>query len=381
MARMTESETSGHIERDFQQRLIAATPRVLVTPALVAINLCAFAAMTVLGVSALGGRAEEYLRFGANFGPLTTGGEWWRLVTCTFVHFGIIHLAFNLWALWDGGGITERLFGNLRFAAIYFFAGVAGSCASLLWNPQAVSAGASGAIFGVYGALLAYMTAQRGSIPPKTLNRLRISTSTFVVYSLFYGFAQTGIDNAAHLGGLAGGFAMGLILARPLNLAARGTHDTLRVWLAALLAAIVLPSAAWLAPDTSRVYRQAIALQKEIEYFSAEESRLQAMFRELVERNRSGALGNAAVLGRIRGELLPAWNSAVDRLAQVELDPKAPSRPDYELLLRYATTRRNLMAAIADYMESNNPALERRIATLRHDAEDDLKQYRERQKK
>ena len=368
-------------QREFLLRLSTATPRVMVTPALVAINLGVFAIMAALGVSALGGRADEYLRFGANFAPLTTGGEWWRLVTCTFVHFGIFHLAFNLWALWDSGWITERLFGNAWFGAIYFFAGVAGSCASMLWNQQVVSAGASGAIFGVYGALLAYMTVQRGSIPPESLNRLRISTSTFVVYSLFYGFAQSGIDNAAHVGGLAGGFAMGLILARPLDASARRTGIARRVLLAALLAAIALPGAALLTPDTSRVYRQAIELQKEIELFSTEEGRLLAAFRSLVEQTRSGKLGNAKALKQLRADMLPAWNAAVARLARIELDPKAPAHPDYELLLRYAQARRDTMVVIADYMETGNPALERRVGELQHAADDALKLYRERQKK
>ena len=368
-------------QREFLLRISAATPRVMVTPALVAINLGVFAIMAALGVSALGGRADEYLRFGANFAPLTTGGEWWRLVTCTFVHFGIFHLAFNLWALWDSGWITERLFGNAWFGAIYFFAGVAGSCASMLWNQQVVSAGASGAIFGVYGALLAYMTVQRGSIPPESLNRLRISTSTFVVYSLFYGFAQSGIDNAAHVGGLAGGFAMGLILARPLDASARRTGIARRVLLAALLAAIALPGAALLTPDTSRVYRQAIELQKEIELFSTEEGRLLAAFRSLVEQTRSGKLGNAKALKQLRADMLPAWNAAVARLARIELDPKAPAHPDYELLLRYAQARRDTMVVIADYMETGNPALERRVGELQHAADDALKLYRERQKK
>ena len=368
-------------QREFLLRLSTATPRVMVTPALVAINLGVFAIMAALGVSALGGRADEYLRFGANFAPLTTGGEWWRLVTCTFVHFGIFHLAFNLWALWDSGWITERLFGNAWFGAIYFFAGVAGSCASMLWNQQVVSAGASGAIFGVYGALLAYMTVQRGSIPPESLNRLRISTSTFVVYSLFYGFAQSGIDNAAHVGGLAGGFAMGLILARPLDASARRTGIARRVLLAALLAAIALPGAALLTPDTSRVYRQAIELQKEIELFSTEEGRLLAAFRSLVEQTRSGKLSNTKALKQLRADMLPAWNAAVARLARIELDPKAPAHPDYELLLRYAQARRDTMVVIADYMETGNPALERRVGELQHAADDALKLYRERQKK
>ena len=193
-----------HPELTFARQLHAATPRVLVTPALVAINVAVFVTMLAMGVGLFGGRPDELLKFGANFGPLTTGGEWWRLVTCTFVHAGIMHIAFNMWALWDSGYLTERLFGNLWFAAIYLFAGVTGSLASMLWRADAVSVGASGAIFGVFGALLAYTIRQHGSIPAEMTNRLRISTSIFVTYSLFYGFAASGIDNAAHLGGLAG---------------------------------------------------------------------------------------------------------------------------------------------------------------------------------
>ena len=201
MARMSDPVSApADIERNFAQRLSAVTPHAYVTPLIIAANIIVFGVMVALGIQVLGSRADEYLRFGANFAPLTTGGEWWRLFTCTFIHFGIVHLAFNMWALWDSGRLTERLFGNGWFAALYVFAGLCGSSASMFWNQEVISGGASGAVFGIFGALLAYMTVERGSIPPATLNRLRVSTSTFVVYSLFYGFVQSGIDNAAHLG-------------------------------------------------------------------------------------------------------------------------------------------------------------------------------------
>lgn len=367
-------------EQKFQQRLAATTPRVLITPALIAINIAVFIVMAALGISVLGGRADEYLRFGANFAPLTTGGEWWRLLTCTFVHLGIVHLAFNLWALWDSGWITERLYGNAWFAALYLFAGVAGSSASMLWNQHAVSAGASGAVFGVYGALLAYLARERGSVPQAALNRLRISTSTFVVYSLFYGFAQSGIDNAAHLGGFAAGFAMGLIFARPLDPSVRRTGNAGRALLAALLVAAALPTAALLTPDTSRIYRQALALQREIDTFSAEAGRLIAAFKGVVDQARAGKISEAEALRELRATILPAWNAAVAQLAGVELDAKAPSRPNYELLLRYASARRDMMAALADYMETGNPEFERKVGELRAQADDALRQYRELQK-
>lgn len=366
---------------EFLRQLHAATPLVVVTPILVALSTVVFLVTAALGIGVMGGRADEYLRFGANFAPLTTGGEWWRLITCIFVHFGIVHLALNMWALWDSGHLAERLFGNAWFAVLYLFAGAAGSLASLWWNQQVISAGASGAVFGVFGALLAYMTVQRGSIPPATFNRLRVSTSVFVTYSLFYGFVQAGIDNAAHLGGLAGGFVMGLIAARPLAPQLRRRADTPRILLAALLAAVTLPTAAWRVPDISRVFRQAIALEKETTAFNAELARLLSAFQDIVRRSQNGQMSNADVLKTLRADMQPEWDAAVARLARVELDVKAPLRKDYELLLRYAMARRDMVKAAADFLESNDPVHEQKMAELREQADAALNQYRLRQKK
>jgi len=381
-AAMTEDTAQSQQEQQaFLHRLYAATPQVFITPVIVALNLIAFIVMIAMGVEVLGGRPDDYLRFGANFGPLTTGGEWWRLVSCTFVHYGILHLVFNMWALWDSGRLAERLYGNGWFVALYLFAGVAGSIASLLWRNEAISVGASGAVFGVFGALLAYTTRQRGSIPQAFMNRLRISTSIFVSYSLFYGFAASGIDNAAHLGGLAGGFLMGLIAARPLATTARAAGHWRRIGLALVTAAVVLPLAAHFAPDTSRVYRQALDLQKAIDIFAEDEKKLSAAFEAVVERARENKFDDDATLKLLRGELLPAWDAAIARLAAVELDAKAPLRRDYDILLRYANARRDMTAALANFMEAGTPAsrdlfLQKRIAT-----EAALKEYRARQEK
>ena len=381
MARMSDPVSApAEVERNFAQRLSAVTPHAYVTPLIIAANIIVFAVMVALGIQVFGGRADEYLRFGANFAPLTTGGEWWRLFTCTFIHFGIVHLAFNMWALWDSGRLTERLFGSGWFSALYVFAGLCGSSASMFWNQEVISGGASGAVFGIFGALLAYMTVERGSIPPATLNRLRVSTSTFVVYSLFYGFVQSGIDNAAHLGGLAGGFVMGLLLARPLDGLQRARGRWRRAALAIVLAGVTLPTAALYTPDTSRIYREARTLQKEIDVFTAEEKRLQTTFMTIVEQARAKKIDPPTALNRLKVDILPAWDAAVARFARVELDAKAPSRKDYDLLLRYATARRDGMHAVAAYLATDDPALERRISEQREIAADALKQYQARQK-
>ncbi len=377
----TDAAQDHHTELAFLQQLREATPRVVVTPALIALNLIVFGAMAAAGVAVLGGRPDDYLKFGANFGPLTSGGEWWRLVTCTFLHAGILHLLFNMWALWDSGHLTERLFGNAWFVAIYLFAGVCGSLASMLWRNEAVSVGASGAIFGVFGALLAYTIRQRGSIPPSMMNRLRISTSIFVTYSLFYGFAAAGIDNAAHLGGLAAGFVMGLIVARPLEPGARAAGQTKRIGLAVLLAAIALPGAALYAPDTSRIYSQALALQKAIDAFAADERKLSASFDEIVKRARDSKLEDKSALKDLRENLLPAWNDAVARLAALELDPKAPLRKDYDILLRYAHARRDMTAALANFLDAGTPESRQDFLDKRATTETALGEYRDRQAK
>ena len=99
------------------------------------------------------------LEWGANFGPKTMDGQWWRLFTSMFLHFGIIHIGFNMWVLWNVGRLVERLVGNFGFALLYVVSGLLGSVASLAWNPTTISAGASGAVFGVVGALIGFYRA------------------------------------------------------------------------------------------------------------------------------------------------------------------------------------------------------------------------------
>ena len=365
----------------FAYRLYATTPRAFFTPLLVALNIVVFIWMIADGVAVLGGRPDDYLRFGANFGPLTSGGEWWRLASCLFVHAGILHLVFNMWALWDCGRLTERLFGNAWFVVIYLFAGLCGSLASMLWHNETVSVGASGAVFGVFGALLAFTIRQRGSIPESMLNRLRISTSIFVTFSLCYGFAAAGVDNAAHLGGLAAGFLIGLIGARPLEKNARDHGHAMRIVLAVLVAASAFAAAVHFVPDTSRVYGQALALQKAIDAFAVDEKNLGNTFEALVKRARDAAPDDKTVMSELRADLLPAWDAAIARLSAIELDASAPLRKDYDILLRYAQARRAMTAALADFLESGTPASRQDFLDKRAATESALQEYREQQKR
>src|SRR6266849_6572430 len=135
---------------------------MVVTQAIFGINVAVFIAMTMAGVSMLDNPAgPDLVRWGANFGPLTVSGQWWRLLTCVFIHGGLLHIAFNMWCLWDLGRLAESVYGHWTFAVVYLVTGLASSLTSVAWHPAGLSVGASGAIFGIAGALIASLLSGR----------------------------------------------------------------------------------------------------------------------------------------------------------------------------------------------------------------------------
>lgn len=165
---------------------------------LIAIDVAVF-----LVVELTGGSTDQLhmINFGAKFNPLILKGEWWRFFTPMFLHFGLTHLVMNMLSLFILGPLVERLFGKVRFLLIYFMSGIYGVFASFVFS-EGVSAGASGAIFGLFGALLYF-----GLIQKKFNLRIDLKQIiVLVVFNLGYGLLVPGIDNYAHIGGLIGGF-------------------------------------------------------------------------------------------------------------------------------------------------------------------------------
>lgn len=197
--------------------LRAATPRVWVTPAIAGLLVVCFVGSVLRGVDPVSPTAAQLVSLGASFGPLVVvQGEWWRLLTASLLHAGFVHLAFNLWAFWSAGFLTERLFGNAAFLVIYVLSAVGGSLVSITLKPLIVAVGASGAIFGVYGALLAFVLTHRGVLPKPFLMRHRAGLLGFLAYNLAYSVADSRIDLGGHLGGLLTGMAAGWVLRRDL---------------------------------------------------------------------------------------------------------------------------------------------------------------------
>jgi rhomboid protease GluP len=151
---------------------------------------------------------------GANYGPLTITGQWWRLVTYMFLHSGFIHIAFNMWCLWDLGALCESLYGRATFAAVYLITGVAGGVATIGWRPLGATVGASGAIFGLAGALVASFYLGEFSLPSSVIKGTLKSLAFFVVINVLLGGMFPGVDNACHIGGLISGAILGALIAR-----------------------------------------------------------------------------------------------------------------------------------------------------------------------
>lgn len=181
----------------------------LITPIIVLINVSVFLLMVLLGLGFIDFHGEDLLRWGANYGPMTKQGDLWRLLTCTFLHGGIMHLLLNMYGLIYVGIMLEPILGKVKFASVYLLTGIIASIASIWWYDATVSVGASGAIFGIYGVFFAFMLTK--VFPKEFSSMFLISTAVFIGGSLLMGL-MGGIDNAAHIGGLVSGFIFGIIL-------------------------------------------------------------------------------------------------------------------------------------------------------------------------
>lgn len=280
---------------EFHRRLIELTPRVLVTPAIVALNAVVFVLMVFSSGELLSPDSDTMIAWGSNLGSSTLDGQWWRLLTCTFIHFGIIHVGFNMWILRDAGHLVERLVGNVGFLVLYVLSGLFGSLASVYYNPHVNSAGASGAVFGVFGALMGFIILRGDSVPKTVLSRLRSSGLTFVAINLAIGFSIRWIDNAAHIGGLVAGFVCGVLMSHPLDRATK-TSRAMRNLLTAAVGAGALLAAVQFAPEPP------------IDVDVAQQEVLDT-YNEALSRLNSGKITSDEFADIVNSKVLPSWRN------------------------------------------------------------------------
>ena len=193
--KITDDINQTNERKNKKMEKIFSSKKPIVTYALIVLCVIMFI------VSGFGYSTEALLLFGANYGPLVKSGEIYRLITCMFLHGGIIHLGLNMYSLFVIGPRVEDFFGKWKFLLIYFISGISASLLSIGLNVNVISVGASGAIFGLFGALLYFGYSYRGYIGAL----VRSQIVPIVLYNLIMGFFIPGIDMWGHVGGLIGG--------------------------------------------------------------------------------------------------------------------------------------------------------------------------------
>jgi rhomboid protease GluP len=357
---MDQGMTAQPRDRDARRTQLAIEPLrgrrawVSVTAFLIASNLLVAGAMLIVGAGLSHSSSTVQMAWGANFGPATKDGEWWRLGTAMFLHFGALHLAMNMLALWDSGRLVERIFGPTRFAAIYFSSGLAGNLLSLIvQGDQAVSGGASGAIFGIYGAFLVVLLHERRRLHPGDFKWMFWGAAAFSGIALMLGFLIPGIDNAAHVGGFVTGTTAGFILLKPfvtddksLRYAQRLVTGAFGLAVAALVTSI---------PDPVYRWSDEQAARGEIREFIGEDARINARLKKILEEGRADGVSFDQLAGRIETEVVDSYEQSFEQLSALRVDPDVPSAATLDQLRRYAEARRDASHALAEGVRKNDP--------------------------
>lgn len=327
-------------DQEFDVRLArlpaARSPGTSVTGLLIIVNVVIFIAMGFAGAGWIM-RADmaPYIHYGANRVDVTTDGQWWRLVTSMFLHYGIIHLALNMWALFQAGLVLERLLGRTLYTFVYFGSGLTGSLVTLLWHrAEGVwSAGASGAVFGVFGALVGYMLHEKHALPKNVWQPMLSSMVTAIGYNLVFGVVVSGIDNAAHVGGLLGGLALGWLVALPLDIETRRRLLGPRLAVGAAVLAAVVTLGVIAAPRFDYHLIEEMAWDQAFPSQDVRSSQLSNALYVALRTHQPGR-PNPDLVRLLTQEVIPFTENWIKTITALPLDPERRTARRRELLIR-----------------------------------------------
>lgn len=317
-----------------------------VTPILIIINIIVFAGLVLSGMHVLSPESGDLVAAGANFGPYTLTGEPWRLFTSMFLHIGIIHLLVNMYALASIGGALEPLVGRKQFVVAYVLAGLAGSLLSLWWNQQRISAGASGAVFGMFGMFMAMVLLER-RMTWQEKKSMVLSLLGIIAFNLLFGL-QGGIDNAAHTGGLLLGIVYGGVLMLRSNrffvpsYGLRGSVVTVALVLCAFVGLYLH------IPKANAHYLTAI------ERFGERERQAMDVMKQM---DQNGRLTNGTPYVAGLDEGIALWDESIADLTLLQEQEGLGEREakEVEILLSYTQLRKTSYTMMADDIRSNKP--------------------------
>lgn len=339
------------MEPSFLTRIDWRAPVPPVTKGLIALNVLVFVLMLFGGAGFWHSPNTIQLTWGANFAPATADGQWWRLGSAMFLHFGALHLGMNMMALWDGGKLVERMFGPARFLVIYLLSGVGGNLLSLvIQGNDAVSGGASGAIFGIYGALLVYVWFARRQMQVQEFRWLFWGALVFSGLTIGMGYVIPGIDNSAHIGGFLTGIVMATLLLPASILSVKSV--TLTQWLAGGVWLLALLGLLTHLPTPKYRWQQEVAIQKQLQKLSQVDQQAQQKWRQIMLEGREGSVSFDDMAKQIDVEVATPYEESFEKLSALPEDPKLPSAALLEQAKAYALKRSEASKATADKLRN-----------------------------
>ncbi|MGI4849591.1 MAG: rhomboid family intramembrane serine protease [Janthinobacterium lividum] len=315
-------------ERDFLERMRLLAPVPWVTITLILLNTAVWAATIALGASAYQPSSAFLLTWGGNAASEVQHGQWWRLLSAIFLHGGVKHLAMNMLGLAYAGTAVERIYGKRQYLLLYLACGMAGSALSLHFSAQqAVSVGASGAVFGVAAAYLVSIM-QHGKLLPKAYTRHALwSLGFFIVYSLLQGLLDTGIDNAAHIGGLAAGSLLALVLPARFDMTRFNRVPKSRALLALALSLLLVAGVTASAPHATLEQARMLAGQAAFAQAIAEYEDTVAALSQEYRARHDDQLSQEKIDQRARTVYVPRLQTVHAALVSSWLVPGDPRQP------------------------------------------------------
>ena len=318
-----------------------------ITPILIDLNILVFIVMVASGANIIVPDVQTLIDWGANVRSLTFNGEQWRLFTNIFLHYGILHLLFNMYALLYIGVLLEPRLGRWRFLTAYIITGLVASLMSAYWHENTASAGASGAIFGMYGVFFSMLTTNL--INKEQRKAFMASIGVFIGYNLINGL-KGGIDNAAHIGGLVSGVLIGYTFYPALK---SDKNWKTNLALPAICCIVLLVVSSW---ACTKVSNDMVVYEEKMKSFAAIE-RQALKFYEMPQSS-----SREEYLAELKNRGLHLWNKDRDLMLEMDkLDLPKEIHKRNKSIIAYCDLRIKSYELIYRYIEEDNSAYKSQI--------------------
>lgn len=337
-----------------------------VTYGIILANIIVFVLMAFDGAGIFEPNGLVHMKWGSNYSPLTLSGDWWRLLSSTFLHFGVIHLAMNMYCLYTIGVYLEPMLGKVKYSVAYLCTGILASLVSLWWHSTGVnSAGASGAVFGLYGLFLALLTTDL--IPKSVRSSLLQSIGIFIAFNLFYGL-KGGVDNSAHVGGLVSGFIIGYLYVISIR---KENKEQKAVWVLPLVlgVSLIIPFSYLGQNNIPAGDRNKILSEIEESSFSDNDDfnvaynqfvEKQTKALEVLERSTNESVDKNEIIKKLTEISLPEWEKAsllANQMQRMNVSPGKHKKA--EAVLTYIELRKEEVTAYIDTLNNIEGATEK----------------------